>query len=105
MRLIPKSGMILVRPISTQPAASGPIQLADVYDVPETTGEVVALAERFACPDCGAMKAPQVEAGDLVLFPPSAGSEITVNGATYLLLREDDVLAIVADETKCEVVT
>lgn len=104
MNLVPKSGMILVRPVAHKPLSSGVIQLADVYYDVETSGVVIALAERFACPHCAALKAPQVQVGDKVLFPPSAGSQFELDRVTYLLLQEDDVLAVVEPEVECEVV-
>lgn len=104
MNLVPKSGMILVRPLTKQPPSEGLVQLADVYYEPDTSGVVIALAERFACPDCGAEKQPQVSVGDCVIFPPSAGNACELNGTSYLLLMEADVLAVVDPNVACEVV-
>jgi co-chaperonin GroES (HSP10) len=104
MNLVPKSGQILVRPIAHKPAQTGLVQLADVYYEPDTSGVVIALAERFACPHCAAEKPPQVQVGECVIFPPSAGSQFELDGTTYLLLLEDDVLAVVAPDVACEVV-
>jgi chaperonin GroES len=102
--LVPKSGMILVRPIAPRPVACGALELADVYYAAETSGTVIALADAFACPDCGAKKAPQVSVGDKVLFPPSAGSQFELGGVTYLLLQESDVIAVVEPDVEAEVV-
>ncbi len=104
LQLVPKSGMILVRPIAPKIASAGMIQLADYTYQPETTGEVLALAESFACTECGAEHQPQVEEGDVILFPPSAGNSIEFLGQSLLLLREADVLAVVDDGVEAEVV-
>lgn len=104
LQLVPKSGMLLVRPIAPKIASSGSIQLADYYHKPETTGEVIGMAERFACPECGAEHEPQVEEGDLILFPPSAGNLVEFGGETLLLIREDDVLGVVNEGVEAEVV-
>jgi chaperonin GroES len=104
LQLVPKSGMLLVRPIAAKLPSAGSIQLADVTYTPDTTGEVIALAESFTCPDCGAQHEPQVEEGDIVLFPPSAGNLVPFNGQDFLLIREQDVLAIVEEGVEAEVV-
>lgn len=104
LQLVPKSGMLLVRPIAPKIPQCGSIQLADYYHKPETTGEVIGMAERFACPDCGSQHEPQVQEGDVVLFPPSAGNLVEFGGEPLLLIREDDVLAVVDEAVEAEVV-
>ena len=104
LQLVPKSGMLLVRPIAPKLPRSGDIVLADVTYKAETTGEVIALADAFHCAECGATHEPQVSEGDIVLFPPSAGSVVPFQGERYLLIREDDVLAVVDEALEAEVV-
>lgn len=106
LQLTPKAGMILVRPIkSAIPSSpSGVIQLADVHDQVETTGEIVALAHTFLCDACGQARATELEVGDLVLWPPTAGTEFEWQGETLLALREADVQAIIWAGEGCEVV-
>lgn len=101
LQLTPKTGMLLVKPIQHQPAKSesGLIQLADVYHEPETSGEIVAMAERFICPDCGAGRASELSVGDVVVFPPSAGDELDWQGERYLIVPESAVLAVVCEAT------
>lgn len=105
LTLIPKSGFVLVRPISTEPAKSesGLVQLADYYHVPDTSGEVIAVAETFRCEDCGAERAPGVEVGDVVIFPPSAGDLVEFGCERYLVIRDTDVLAVVSEGHFAEV--
>ena len=45
--------------------------------------------------DSGKRAALQVKEGDRVLFSSYAGNEVTVDGEEYLIMAEDDVLAIV----------
>ncbi len=45
--------------------------------------------------DNGSRAAFQVKVGDRVLFTSYAGSEVNVNGTDYLIVTEDDLLAIV----------
>jgi co-chaperonin GroES (HSP10) len=104
LQLVPKSGMLLVRPIASKLPQSGTIQLADWYEKPQTTGEVIGMAERFTCTECGSSHEPQVEEGDVILFPPSAGNLVEFGGEPLLLIREDDVLAVVNEGVEAEVV-
>lgn len=99
LQLIPKAGMLLVKPIQHQPAKSesGLIQLADVYHEPETSGEVIALAERFVCEDCGAGRESDLNVGDVVVFTPSTGDELEWQGDRYLLIPEAAVLGVVVE--------
>jgi chaperonin GroES len=43
----------------------------------------------------GSRQKPDVKAGDTILFGKYSGQEITVDGQEYLIMREDDILAIV----------
>lgn len=104
LTLVPKTGMVLVRPIPPATPKAGNIELADYYDEPETTGEVVALAERFTCPECGAGRESDVAVGDVVLFPASAGQELEWQGVRYLLIPEIAIAAVVEEcEKKQEI--
>lgn len=44
--------------------------------------------------DSGERAAPEVKAGDRILFGKYSGSDITIDGQEYLILREDEVLAV-----------
>lgn len=102
MTLIPKSGMVLVEPFPAK-LSGGLVQLADVYDTPETSGVVVGLAESFACPECGCQKAPELSVGDIVLFPASAGNLFELENVRYVLMAESDVLAVIGNNVEAEV--
>lgn len=105
LNLTPKAGMVLVRPILSRPDASpsGLIQLADVYEDSPTTGEVVGLAESYRCGECGAARESDVQRGDIVLFPPSAGTRFEFDGAEYLSIPEAEIQAIVWAAEQSEV--
>jgi chaperonin GroES len=44
--------------------------------------------------DSGTLIAPQVKVGDQVLYGKYAGTEITVDGEDYLIMRESDIFAV-----------
>jgi chaperonin GroES len=97
--LKPLTDRILIKP-DPKPdtvTASG-ILLVEHGTPPENLGEVVSIPERAGvqCPDCGhrVFVTPSVKVGDLVIFSSVAGQEIVIDGERYLMLREDDLLAI-----------
>lgn len=98
LTLVPKAGMVLIRPIASKRPQAGSIVLADYYQEPDTTGQIVKLGDPLGCVDCGT---PQrdVALGDVVLFPPSAGEELEWQGERYLLLRESEIIATVEEAT------
>ena len=56
-------------------------------------GEVVAVGEGKAL-DNGSVRAPKVKVGDKVLFGKYSGTEVKLDGTDYLVVREDDIFAI-----------
>ena len=58
-------------------------------------GEVIAVGNGKIL-DNGTRVAMDVKAGDRVLFGKYSGSEIKVDGEEYLIMREDDILGILA---------
>ena len=47
-------------------------------------------------PDDGKLVPMAVKVGDMVLFNKYAGTEVKIDGAEHLVMREDDILAIIA---------
>lgn len=95
LSLIPKPGFVLVKPIEPPRPSAGDIVLADYYEEPETSGEVIALGGRFTCQACGASRDTEVAVGEVVLFPGSAGDAVEWQGTRYLLIPESDIIACV----------
>jgi len=56
-------------------------------------GEVVAVGEGKAL-DNGSLRAPKVKVGDKVLFGKYAGTEVKLDGTDYLVVKEDDIFAV-----------
>jgi co-chaperonin GroES (HSP10) len=67
--------------------------------VPQLTGTVQAVGPGARCPSCGKGKPLLIHPGDVVVLGPGTPvHEVTVDGQTYTLLREADVLAILPQE-------
>ena len=73
----------------------GGIVIPDTAKEKPQEGEVVAVGNGKIL-DNGTRVAMEVKAGDRVLFGKYSGSEIKVDGEEYLIMREDDILGILA---------
>ena len=59
-------------------------------------GEVIAVGPgRYQ--ESGDIRKPAIEEGDRVLFGKYAGSEVKIDGVEHIILREDDILAVLED--------
>ena len=90
----PIGDKILVKRLEAEEMTAGGIVLPDSAKEKPKEGEVVALGDGKQMED-GKRAEFQVKKGDRVLFTSYAGTEVTVGGDEYLVMSEDDVLAIV----------
>ena len=74
----------------------GGIVIPDTAKEKPQEGEVIAVGNGKIL-DNGTRVAMEVKAGDRVLFGKYSGSEIKVDGQEYLIMREDDILGILAE--------
>ena len=94
MKIRPLSDRVLVKRLETEETTSpGGIIIPDTAKEKPQEGEVVAVGPGKAAND-GTVQPMNVKAGDRVLFGKYAGNEIKIDEQEYLILREDDVLAI-----------
>jgi co-chaperonin GroES (HSP10) len=103
------SVVVVISHASAQPETASGIILADVTYDADTSGTVIAVGNRFCCESCEQDREAPFAIGDRVLFGRGAGSEIDgaavgVPGDTFLLLREAEILAVLAPDAVCEVV-
>ena len=94
MALKPLGDRIVVRALEAQEKTKGGIVLPDTAKEKPQEGKVVAVGPGRLL-DEGDVKRLEVKAGDRILYGKYAGSEVTLEGDDYLILREDDVLAVV----------
>ena len=90
--LTPIGARVLVEPLAPPTITPSGIEVIEPYH-PETMGLVVACGEILppVPPDA-------VRPGDVVIFSWQAGQELLLDGARYLMLHQDDVLAVVEEE-------
>ncbi len=94
MKVRPLYDRILVKRVEAKKAKKkGNIIIPDSAKEKPQEGEVVAAGKGKVLED-GTIVALDVKNGNRVLFGKYAGNEITIDDQEYLILREDDVLAI-----------
>jgi chaperonin GroES len=91
----PLHDRVIVKRIEEGEQVRGGIIIPDTAKEKPQEGEVIAVGEGKRKED-GTRIPLDVQAGDRVLFGKYSGSEIKVDGEEYLIMREDDVLGIIA---------
>ena len=81
---------VVVKPADTEEKSAGGIIIPDSAKEKPQKGHVMAVSEKD---DKGV--APVVKNGDTVLYGKYAGTEVNLDGETYMIMRESDILAIV----------
>jgi chaperonin GroES len=85
---------VLVRRIEAEERTAGGILLPDTAKEKPKEGIVVAIGDGKLLED-GKRAAPSVAVNQRVIFSSYAGSEVKLDGEDYLLISENDILAIV----------
>jgi len=96
MAVVPLRDKILVKRLEAQDVTKGGIVLPDTAKEKPKEGRVEAVGEGRVLDD-GSRGEMTVKKGDRILFTSYAGTEIKVDGEEYLIMGEDDVLAVVEE--------
>src|SRR5260370_19846069 len=96
MNVRPLHDRIIVQRIEEGEQKVGGIIIPDTAKEKPQQGKVIA-AGAGKVKDDGKRVALDVKAGDLILFGKYSGPEIKLDGEEYLIMREDEVLAIIED--------
>jgi chaperonin GroES len=94
MNLKPLNDRVLVKRLEGEDKTAGGLYIPDTAKEKPSKGEVVAVGPGKTADD-GKTIAMTVKAGDHVLFNKYAGTEIKLDGVEHLVMREDDILAII----------
>jgi chaperonin GroES len=94
MNLRPLNDRVVVKRMEEETKTAGGIIIPDTAKEKPIQGEVLAAGNGKVMED-GSRKPLDVKKGDKVLFGKYAGTEITVEGQEVLIMREEDILAIV----------
>jgi len=94
MKLKPLADRVVVKPIEPEEVKHGAIIIPDTAKEKPQEGEVIAVGPGKAS-DSEEKTSMEVKVGDRVLYGKYSGTEITVDGEEYLIMRESDILAII----------
>jgi chaperonin GroES len=95
MNIAPLNDKVLVERVEAEEKTAGGIVLPDTAREKPKQGKILSMGEGKVL-DNGKRSPFQVKKGDKVLFTSYAGSEVKVDGKEYLIMTEDDILAIVS---------
>jgi chaperonin GroES len=94
MKVKPLNDRVLVLRIGEEEKTSGGIIIPDTAKEKPQEGKVIAVGPGKVNEE-GKKIALDVKAGDKVLFGKYSGTEINIDGVEHLIMREDDILAII----------
>ena len=94
MNLKPLQDRVLVERVEALNKSAGGLYIPDTAKEKPQEGKVVAVGKGKRRED-GTISALDVKAGDRILFTKYAGSDVTIEGKEYIIMREDDILGVV----------
>ena len=84
---------IVIKRVEEEKLSAGGIVIPDSATEKPIKGNVIAVGDGKAL-DNGSVRAPKVKVGDQVLFGKYSGTEVKLDGTDYLVVKEDDIFAI-----------
>jgi chaperonin GroES len=93
MKIRPLGDRILVKRIKEEDKTKGGIIIPDTAKEKPQEGKVVAVG-KGKMTEGGKLLAPDVKAGDRILFGRYSGSEVKLEEEEHLIMREDDILGV-----------
>ncbi|MCB2206268.1 co-chaperone GroES [bacterium] len=94
MNLKPLSDRVIVRPLEAEEKTAGGLFIPDSAKEKPQQGEIVAAGPGKVSDD-GKQIPMEVKVGDKVLYGKYSGTEISSEGEDFLIMRENDIFAIV----------
>jgi chaperonin GroES len=93
MKIRPLHDRILVKRLESEEKTKGGIIIPDTAKEKPQEGKVISVGKGRVTDD-GKVQEMSVKKGDKILFSKYSGTEITLEGDEHLIIREDDVLAV-----------
>ena len=94
MKVKPLGDKVLVKRVEAEEKTKGGIVLPDTAKEKPKEGKIIAVGDGKLL-DNGKRAEFQVKKGDKVLFTSYAGTEIKIDGEEYIIMSEDDILAVI----------
>ena len=93
LKIKPLADRVVVEPAEAEDVSAGGIILPDTAQEKPQQGKEMAVGPGKVS-DAGTLIKPSLKTGDKVLFGKYSGTEVTVDGTEYVIMRESDILAI-----------
>ena len=93
MNIKPLYDRVVIKRMEEEKMSAGGIVIPDSATEKPIKGEVIAVGDGKAL-DNGSVRAPKVKVGDQVLFGKYSGTEVKLDGTDFLVVKEDDIFAI-----------
>ena len=94
MKIRPLHDRVMIERLEEEDKSKGGIIIPDTAKEKPIQGKVIAVGKGKALKN-GEVIPPDVKKGDKVLFGKYAGTEVKIDGEEHLLMRENDILAVV----------
>ncbi len=95
MKLRPLHDRVIIKRLEAETKSAGGIVIPDSATEKPIKGEVIAVGAGKILEN-GNVRALAVKAGDKVLFGKYSGTEVKVDGEELLVIREDEILAVIS---------
>jgi len=94
MKIRPLHDRVIVKRLAEERTSPGGIVIADSAAEKPSQGKVVATGKGKILED-GSVRPLDVKAGDKILFGKYSGTEVKVDGEDLLVMREEDIMAVI----------
>ena len=96
MKFRPLHDRVVVKRVDAEEKTTGGIIIPDTAQEKPSQGEITAVGPG-ALDDTGKRVAPEVKAGDSVLFGKWSGTEVKIDGEELLIMKESDIMGVLTD--------
>ena len=93
LKIKPLADRVVIEPAEVEDVSAGGIILPDTAQEKPQQGKVVAVGPGKVS-DAGTLIESAVKKGDTVLYGKYSGTEVTIDGREYSIMRESDILAV-----------
>tara|TARA_B100000949_G_scaffold225487_1_gene229810 strand:- start:555 stop:845 length:291 start_codon:yes stop_codon:yes gene_type:complete len=93
LKIKPLADRVVIEPAEAEEVSAGGIILPDTAQEKPQQGKVVAVGPGKVS-DAGTLIESAVKKGDTVLYGKYSGTEVTIDGREYSIMRESDILAV-----------
>ncbi len=94
MKIKPLHDRVILKRVEEEEKTKGGIIIPDTAKEKPVEGKIIAVGDGKILDD-GKKQPLEVKKGDRVLFGKYAGTEINIDGEKHLIMREDDIIAII----------